>query len=164
MNSQDFSQEIETRKPRFLTKFNTLVDAISNKQSMKGGDFIQFGPYFQTYMYAFMIGYQIGCCNVITGSGEAKDFAPISVWRPSVLVDYILMLILSEPEDKLGFKWIQLESADEDQMKQWVSNMVRRIEGYANTGLDYIDQKYNNNKEEFTDPFVFVNLLREVSK
>ena len=143
MNSQDFRAEIDVKRPRYLSKYATLIDTISVKGQIKGGDYIQFGAFYQTYMYAFMIGYKRGECIPISGEGEQKDFAPIGVWRPSDMVDYILMLVFSESKAVL--------------------TVVRIIEGYANAGLNYIQEKFDNHKDEFTDAFVFINMLREVS-
>ena len=36
------------------------------------------------------------------------------------------------------------------------------MEGYANSGLNYIQDKFDNAKEEFRSPYVFINLLREI--
>lgn len=74
----------------------------------------------------------------------------------------MLMLILSESKEKLGFSWSELEAMDEEKGKAAVKAIIGRIEGYANAGLDYIQTKYSENKEEFRDPFVFVNILREL--
>lgn len=164
MTSQDFRLEIEIKKPRYLSKYSSLIDTISNKGAITGGDYIQFGAFYQTYMYAFMIGYKLGECNPIAGEGEQKDFAPISNWKPNDMVDYILMLVLSEPEEKLGFKWIELDSMDDTMAKQAASSIIRIIEGYANTGLNYIQEKFDKHKDEFSDAFVFANMLREVSE
>lgn len=162
MTSQEFRQEIDIKRPRYLAKYYSLMDTISNKGSSGAGDYIKFGPFYQTYMYAFMIGYHLGECNQISNSGETKDFAPLNHWKPSDLVDYIIMLILSESDDKLGFSWEDLERMNEEESKAAVSNIIRRIEGYANTGLNYIQDKFNNEKDEFRSPQVFINFLREV--
>lgn len=111
-----------------------------------------------------MVGYQLGECNLIAGVGETKDFAPISHWKPSELTDYILMLVLSEDKEKIGFTWSELEDMNDDQCKEAVSTIIRRIEGYANTGLNYIQDKFNTEKDEFRSPQVFINFLREVSE
>lgn len=163
MNSQEFRQEIDIKRPRYLAKYFDLMTAISNKGTTGGADYIKFGPFFQTYMYAFMIGYQLGECNLIAGVGETKDFAPISHWKPSELTDYILMLVLSEEKEKIGFTWSELEDMNDDQCKETVSTIIRRIEGYANTGLNYIQDKFNTEKDEFRSPQVFINFLREVA-
>lgn len=164
MNSQEFRRDLDIKKPRYLAKYFTLMETISNKGTVGGGNYIKFGPFFQTYMYAFMIGYQIGECTPIFGSGETKDFAPLGNWKPSDLVDYIIMMILNEPADKLGFTWEQLEQMSDEEHRQAVSTIVKRIEGYANTGLAYIQDKFDTAKEEFRSPYVFVNLLRNVIK
>lgn len=164
MNSQEFRQEIEIKKPRYLEKYYNLMKAISDKGATGGGDYIKFGPFFQTYMYAFMIGYHLGECRLIAGSSDTRDFAPINNWRPSELVDYILMLILSESDEKLGFTWEMLERMNDEECKAAVGTIVRRIEGYANTGLNYIQDKFNNEKDEFRSPNVFITLLRDVVK
>lgn len=159
MNSYQFRREIEIKRPKYLVKYKPLLEAISNKGTTTGGDYIKFGPFFQTYMYAFMIGYKRQECLPLSDTGEKTDFADISHWKPTEMVDYILMLILSESHDKIGFSWVELEAMDDEHSRLAVSKIINRIEGYANAGLDYIQSKYNNNKEEFRDPFVFVNLL-----
>ena len=146
-----------------MAKYFDLMTAISNKGTAGGADYIKFGPFFQTYMYAFMIGYQLGDCSLIAGAGETKDFAPISHWKPSELTDYILMLVLSEEKEKIGFTWSELEDMNDEQCKEAVSTIIRRIEGYANTGLNYIQDKFNTEKDEFRSPQVFINFLREVA-
>lgn len=164
MNSQEFRQEIDIKKPRYLAKYFDLMTAISNKGTAGGADYIKFGPFFQTYMYAFMIGYQLGECSLIAGAGETRDFAPIGNWRPSELTDYILMLVLSEEKEKIGFTWSELEDMNDEQCKDAVSTIIRRIEGYANAGLNYIQDKFNTEKDEFRSPQVFINFLREVAE
>lgn len=72
MNSKDLRQEIEIKRPRYLLKFKPLLEAISNKGTAGGGDFIKFGPFFQTYMYAFMIGYRRGECIPLQDAGEKQ--------------------------------------------------------------------------------------------
>lgn len=113
-------------------------------------------------MYAFMIGFRRKECIPLSETSEKTDFADISHWKPIEMVDYILMLVLSEPSEKLGFTWAGLETMDDDHCKLAVSSIISRIEGYANAGLNYIQSKYINNKEEFRDPFVFVNMLKDI--
>ena len=108
-----------------MAKYFDLMTAISNKGTAGGADYIKFGPFFQTYMYAFMIGYQLGDCSLIAGAGETKDFAPIGHWKPSELTDYILMLVLSEEKEKIGFTWSELEDMNDEQCKEAVSTIIR---------------------------------------
>lgn len=164
MNGNEFRQELDIKKPKYLAKYYNLMETISNKGSVNGGDYIKFGPFFQTYMYAFMIGYHLGVCNPIKGSGETRDFAPISQWKPMEISDYVLMLVLSESDEKLGFKWSDLETMTDDQCRGAISAIVQRIEGYANAGLNYIQHKFDEEKDEFRSPMVFVNLQVNYSK
>jgi len=164
MKYLDFNREIETKKPRYLSKFNTLVEMVSSKQgAASGSDFVRFSSYYHTYMYAFMIGYHLKECNQLLG-GDTKDSAPMSYWKPAEIVDYVLMLIFSEPYEKLGFNWIDIETMTIDEAKQAIATVIKRIEGYANTGFEFIQDRYNNHKEDFSDPYIFVNLLKEVTK
>ena len=162
MNSEQFRKEIEIKRPKYLTRYKPLMEAISEKGKVGGGDYIKFGPFFQTYMYAFMIGFRRKECIPLSETSEKTDFADISHWKPIEMVDYILMLVLSEPSEKLCFTWADLETMDDDHCKLAVSSIISRIEGYANAGLNYIQSKYINNKEEFRDPFVFVNMLKDI--
>ena len=163
MTSQDFRNEIELKRPRYLSKYSSLMEMISTKGSVSGG-YVQFGAFYQTYMYAFMLGYKLGNCVPIAGGSGQKDFAPISQWKPNDIVDYILMLCFSEPVERLGFSWIELNTMNDDDLRAVISSIIRIIEGYANSGLEFIQQKFDNHKEEFSDPFVFVNMLREVGE
>lgn len=58
--------------------------------------------HFSDIYVCFMIGYHLGVCNPIKGSGETRDFAPISQWKPMEISDYVLMLVLSESDENLG--------------------------------------------------------------
>lgn len=163
MNSKDLRQEIEIKRPRYLIKYKPLLEAISNKGTSGGGDYVRFGPFYQTYMYAFMIGYRKGECVPIVESGDKSDtFADMSHWRPSAMLDYILMLILSESKEKMNFTWMELEAMKEEEGKDAVKKIITRIEGYANAGLEHLQTLYNTKKEMFRDPFVFVNILRDI--
>lgn len=53
---------------------------------------------------------------------------------------------------------------DDDQIKDCITTIIRRIEGYANVGFEYIQKKFDDEKDAFKSPFVFVNILREVSE
>lgn len=164
MTAQELRQEIDIKKPRYLAKYVPLMEAISIKGTTKGGDYIKFGQLWQTYMYAFMIGYHLGESIPIADSGEKKDFAPFGDWKPFELRDFILMTVLNDSSEKLKFEWIDLEGMNEEESKAAVISIMRLIEGYANRGLQYIQEKVDNEKEEFRDSFVFLNFLRGISQ
>ena len=62
----------------------------------------------------------------------------------------------------IKYEWDELEELEEDKIDEVISNIVTAIEEYANAGLSYLSDKIQNDKNEFTDPFVFVNILNEV--
>ena len=43
-----------------------------------------------------------------------------------------------------------------------VSHVIREMEEYANTGLIYLQDKWDNENLLFTSPFVFVNILQDL--
>lgn len=141
-----------------------MLDAISIKgDTTLAGSYSSFGAYYQTYMYAFIIGYKLGELNYIMPEDTSPvDFAPIGQWKPRRIRDFIYMLILNE-SDSFGYTWESLEDASEDSIEVFVSEFIRRIEGYANAGLEYLQNKWDNERYEFQDPFVFVNILEGLS-
>ena len=57
MNHQDLRDAIFIRKPKYNIKFKPLMERISTKGDTSGkGDFSTFGAFYQTFMYAFIIG------------------------------------------------------------------------------------------------------------
>ncbi|MDR2064199.1 MAG: hypothetical protein LBP85_00585 [Prevotellaceae bacterium] len=44
----------------------------------------------------------------------------------------------------------------------FIAELFRQMEGYANAGFEYLQDKWDNEKIEFQDPFVFVNFLEEL--
>lgn len=55
-------------------------------------------------------------------------------------------------------------TATDEECRGAISSIIQRIEGYANTGLNYIQHKFEEEKDEFRSPIVFVNLLRDLTK
>ena len=75
--------------------------------------------------------------------------------------DFVIMLLLNESEE-WGFKWIDLEEANEEVVNVFVTELVRRMEEYANAGFEYLQEKFDKENFEFQDPFVYVNLLQQL--
>lgn len=164
MEGSALKERIGQKRPRYSGKYRKLIEIISNKGDATGlGDFSSFGAFYQTFMYAFIIGYKLGNGPRFIEKGDAPlDFAPFIQWQPSSIRDFILMLLLNESES-FGFKWIELENANEEVINNFITELFRRMEGYANAGFEYLQDKWDNEKIEFQDPFVFVNFLSEVS-
>lgn len=154
---------IGQKKPRYKEQYRALIDNISKKGDSSGkGDFSSFGAFYQTYMYAFIIGYKLGKQNFIKSFEKTNEFSLLSQWNPISIRDYIVMLLLNKSED-FGFKWIELENASVDTIDIFITEFIRQMEGYANAGFEYLQNKWDNEKIEFQDPFVFVNFLEELN-
>ena len=141
-----------------------MLNAISIKgDTTLTGSYSSFGAYYQTYMYAFIIGYKLDELDYITAKdSNPETFAPIGQWRPGRIRDFIYMLILNESES-FGYTLEVLEDASEESIEVFVTEFIRQIEGYANAGLRYLQEKWDNERIEFQDPFVFVNIIDELN-
>jgi len=160
MNSRELRDRIYIKRPRYQDSKRDVLDILAKKGGRKG-EFLLFGPYYEIFMYAFFIGYNRKERLPLTDRSSKKDFLKIGEWKPQGIVDYLFMLIFSDKEI-IKYEWDELEELEEDKIDEVISNIVTAIEEYANAGLSYLSDKIQNDKNEFTDPFVFVNILNEV--
>jgi hypothetical protein len=165
MDSSQLKDLIGQRRPKYKIQYRSLLDSISNRGDSTGkGDFSSFGAFYQTFMYAFMIGYKKGECIYIQPNEQVSDFiASYDLIKPASIRDFIIMLLLNE-SDKFGISWIELENANDDVINIFVTELIRRMEGYANAGFEYLQNKWDNENMKFRNPFVFVNILEELNK
>lgn len=165
MNHQDLRDAIFARKPRYNAKYKPLVDRLSIKGDTTGkGDFSTFGAYYQTFMYAYIIGLRLGEKAPLEAGEEKIEFAPISNWKPAPIRDFIIMTLLNRSEkfDNSSWEWISLENGSEEHVMNFVTMLVREMEMYANRGLMYLQDKWDNEKILFSSPFVFVDILQDL--
>lgn len=166
MNHQELRDLICSKKPRYNAVFKPLMERISIKGDSSGkGDFSTFGAFYQTYMYAYIIGLRLGKKTPLDCQ-EKIEFAPIGNWKPTQIRDFILITLFnrSESVENEGWNWLGLENASSDSISLFVSILIREIEAYANTGLIYLQDKWDNENLLFTSPFVFVNILQDLPK
>ncbi len=165
MDGSQLRNLVGQKRPRYKTQYRSLIEGISNKGDSSGkGDFSSFGAFYQTFMYAFIIGYKQGTCKYILPNEPVSDFiASFDLIKPTPIRDYIIMLLLNESE-KFGFTWIELENASEDVINTFVTELFRQMEGYANAGFEYLQNKWDNENMKFRNPFVFVNFIDELGK
>jgi hypothetical protein len=162
MDGQQLRDLIGQKRPRYKEQYRTLIDSISKKGDTSGkGDFSSFGAFYQTYMYAFIIGYKLGKQNFIQANEKTNDFFVFSQWSPTSIRDYIVKLLLNKSDD-FGFKWIELENASAEAIDTFVTEFIRQM-GYANAGFEYLQNKWDNENMKFRNPFVFVNILEELN-
>ncbi len=164
MDGSQLRDLIGQKRPRYKEQYRTLIESISKKGDTTGrGDFSSFGAFYQTYMYAFIIGYKLGKQNYIQSNDKTNDFFVLSQWSPTSIRDYIVMLLLNKSEF-FGFNWIELENASIEVIDTFVTELIRQMEGYANAGFEYLQNKWDNENMKFRNPFVFLNLLEELDK
>lgn len=164
MNHQELRDAISNRKPKYDARFKALMERISTKGDATGkGDFSSFGAFYQTFMYAYVIGLRLGKKTPLP-STEKAEFAPIGNWKPAPIKDFILITLLNRCEEFDGFQWdwLSLENATEEQIQIFVTMLVRDMEAYANTGLIYLQDKWDNENVLFTSPFVFADILQDI--
>lgn len=165
MNHQELRDAILIRKPRYNVKFKPLMERISIKGDASGkGDFSTFGAFYQTFMYAYIIGLRLGEKIPLTADDDKTDFAPISNWKPAPIRDFILITLLNRSEkfDSFSWDWLSLENGSEEHVGNFVTMLVREMEAYANRGLIYLQNKWDNEKILFNSPFVFVDILQDL--
>lgn len=165
MNHQEFREIICSKKPRYNAKFKPLMERISIKGDTSGkGDFSTFGAFYQTFMYAYIIGLRLGKKTTLD-CPEKLDFAPIGNWKPSTIRDFILITLFNRTEQfgNASWNWLGLENGAEDHIKVFATMLVREMEEYANTGLEYLQDKWDNENLIFSSPFVFVDILQELN-
>jgi hypothetical protein len=166
MNHQELRDIICSRKPRYNAEFKPLMERISTKGDASGkGDFSTFGAFYQTFMYAYIIGLRLGKKTPLE-CAEKMDFAPIGNWKPTPIRDFILISMLNRSEsfESGSWNWLGLENGAEENIQLFVTMLVREMEAYANTGLIYLQNKWDNENLLFASPFVFVNILQDLSE
>lgn len=162
MNSSEFKDKLLELRPRYSEKYRSMIDAISNKLEKTGkGNIAQFGAYYQTYMYACIIGMRLGSPKYFEANESSAEFALMQKWKPTQIRDYIIMMLLNR-SDEFGYNWITLENASSEIISDFLRAFVREMEGYANRGLEYINEKWVNERVIFESPTIFVEILQEI--
>ncbi|SHE83420.1 hypothetical protein SAMN05444278_106111 [Psychroflexus salarius] len=159
MTAQEFRNNILVKKPRYAKSKIPVIEAFANKGQSKS-EYSQFGPIYELYIYAFRLGLKKGLKLPLPPRNSTKDFVEIGKWkRDSSLVDFLLMIVFSHSEE-IGFDWNDLEDMDEKELNVVVSNIVEFIESYANGGLQYLQEEWENDNL-INSSYLFVDLMNE---
>lgn len=138
MNSQEFKSNLVAKRPRYANSRIPLLEALANKGS-RSSEYSQFGPIYELYIYAMMIGIKKKSRLPLPPRNITSDFLEIGKWkRDSSLVDFLLMVIFTQTDD-LSIDWNELEDMEEEQLNKVISDVVTIIEEYANGGLEYLE-------------------------
>lgn len=162
MNSSELRDKILDLRPHYSEKYRSMIDAISNKLEKTGkGNIAQFGAYYQTYMYACIIGMRLGKPKYLESNESSSEFALMQKWKPTQIRDFIIMMLLNRSTD-YGYDWMTLENASDETITAFLRAFEREMEGYANRGLEYINEKWVNERVMFESPTIFVEILQEL--
>lgn len=162
MNSAKFEEKIGDLRPHYGDKYRAMIEAISNKGEKTGtGNIAQFGAFYQTFMYACIIGLRLGKPKYFEPQEPTTEFAVMYKWKPTQIRDFIIMMMLNR-SGSFGYNWIDLENADEDAVTKFLRDLEKEIEGYANAGFEYIYKKWEEERISFTSPTVFIDMLQEL--
>ncbi|MBB2147364.1 AlbA family DNA-binding domain-containing protein [Pedobacter gandavensis] len=161
MNSQDFRTQILMKKPRYAKSRIPLIDVLANKGQSKS-EYAQFGPVYELFIYAFILGLKRKSFLPLPGNNLSKDFVEIAKWKGGgALVDFLLMIALTHT-DELNFTWTELEEMNEKELDKAIGLIISFFEGYANGGLEFLQEQYNSN-QLINSPYLFIDLLAENS-
>ena len=164
MNSAKFEEKIGDLRPHFSDKYRAMIEAISNKGEKTGtGNIAQFGAFYQTFMYACIIGLRLGKPKYFEPQEPTTEFAVMYKWKPTQIRDFIIMMMLNR-SGNFGYNWIDLENADEDTVTKFLRDLEKEIEGYANAGFEYIYKKWEEERISFASPTVFIEILLDINK
>lgn len=161
MTSQDFRTQLLIKKPRYAKSRIPLIEVLANKGQSKS-EYAQFGPIYELFIYAFVLGLKRKSFLPLPGNNLTKDFVEIAKWKGGgALVDFLLMIVLTHTNE-LGFTWNELEEMDERELDKAINQIISFFEGYANGGLEFLQDQYNSN-QLINSPYLFIDLLAENS-
>lgn len=158
MTAQEFRHAILLKRPRYAKSKIPVIEAFANKGQSKS-EYSQFGPIYELFIYAFRLGLKKGLKLPLPPRNSTQDFIEIGKWkRDSSLVDFLLMIIFSHC-DEIGFNWNELEDMDEKELNQVVGKIIDFVESYANGGLQYIQEEWENDNL-INSSYLFVDLYK----
>lgn len=156
MNSQEFKSNLVTKRPRYANSRIPLLEIFSEKGS-RSADYSKFGPIYEFYIYAMMLGIKRNSRLPLPPRNLTSDFLEIGKWkRDSSLVDFLLMVIFTQTDD-LNIDWNELEDMEEEQLNKVISDVITLIEEYANGGLEYLENLYEKGELE-NSHYMFIDL------
>ncbi len=164
MNSATFKDKILDLRPHYSEKYRSMIDAISIKQERLGkGNVAQFGAYYQTFMYACIIGMRLGTPKYFENGEKSSEFAPMYKWKPTQIRDYIVLMLFNRSKS-YGYDWMDLENASDEIVISFLHDFEHEMEGYANRGFEYIHNKWETERVTFESPTIFVEILQGLNQ
>lgn len=159
MTSQEFRDALLIKSPRFALSNEPLFKALANKGETKG-QFSQFGPQYELYIYAFFIGLHINSRIELPPRNQTTDFVKMNMWKRGSILNFLLFIVFSRSEE-IGFEWAELEHMNEKGLEEVIKKIITFIEEYANGGLIYLKSKYDQD-ELSNSQYLFIDLLDDI--
>ncbi len=147
-------QEIQSKRLRVIQKYkDELREPLSNfGRSTK--KYSAFGAFYESYLYAFVIGLHENKRIDIKGH-KLDTFNAIHEWQQGmqdILLKFIMVLLSMDnirKEAEFDFSSLEMEDLDDIELKKRVANLINIIEEFANGGFEVIYKKYNDSPEDF---------------
>lgn len=118
----------------------------------------------QLFLAAFMVGIHLNRCTPITIGNKTSDIYPLLLWNSREQRDIVYYLLLKRsPEWNNPFSWSEIENADDTLFMAFKQEFNKMMNGYANAGFEYINQKHKEDPTFFNQPFALVDLLVNVA-
>jgi hypothetical protein len=161
MDSQELKNRIFSKRPRYANIYKDLIASIANKGNRKT-EYIQFGPIYQLFIYAFYIGIHRDERIPLPSRESTTDFLEIGKWKPDSLVHFILMTLLSKIKSFSISSWNELEDMDELEIDSFIRSLINIIEEYANAGLFYLQRLFEEDRNRFNETYIFADILKDL--
>jgi hypothetical protein len=161
MDSQEFKNRIFSKRPRYANIYKDLIASLANKGNQKT-EFIQFGPIYQIYIYAFYIGIHRNERTPLPNRESTTDFLEIGKWKPDSLVHFILMTLFAKLENLNLTNWNELEDMEENEIDAFVRILVKTIEEYANAGFSYLQFQFEEDRNRFNETYIFADIIKDL--
>jgi len=165
MDGQYWLKYLRERRPKYAKKHVSTLERFANKGKSKS-DYSQFGPIYQIYMYAFILGFHQRERIPLPHSPEERiTFLEIGKWQPIETVNYLLMILISHDpiRDEIGLDLISLEEMTDSDVQETLKNLINIMEEYANAGFSILEERFESDKYYFQEPFAFMRLLKEIA-
>jgi hypothetical protein len=160
----DLIKEFEAKTPRYSTRYRDLIERFARKNARdfreSGEDVFEMGKYFSNfyefYMYAALLGMNMNYELPFEKDEQAQKFLEIREWKHEELRQYMLMGLLA----KSNFDMNAVEDMEDEEVKAEIRGLVKKLEGYANGGLDIINSKLADEPHFFDSDNCFIRLLK----
>ncbi|WP_339792523.1 hypothetical protein [uncultured Imperialibacter sp.] len=168
MEGLKWLEYIKDRRPEYPEIRMKIIDRFAQKgDKSRIGDYVQFGPIYQLYMYAFMLGFhKKERIPLPTEKKMRKEFYPLGDWKPSGMVSYILMLLLSSPHviREADIDFGLMEDMPNEEAEKRFDKLIIILEEHANAGLSILEEFFEKDPYFFNDPFAFAILLKDITE